>query len=82
MFLTRLLVAALQIYSLVLIVRIVFTWLPPRHRANEFYRFIEQVTEPVLKPFRGLIPPIKGIDFSPILLFILLNVLIEILQRS
>ena len=82
MFLTRLLIAALQIYSLVLIVRIVFTWLPAQHRTNDFYRFIHSATEPVLKPFRGIIPPIKGIDFSPILLFILLEVLIGILRRG
>lgn len=82
MFLTRLLVAALQIYSLVLIVRIVFTWLPRQHRTNEFYKFIYSATEPVLRPVRGIIPPIKGIDFSPILIFILLNVLIEVLKGA
>lgn len=79
MFLRRLLIAVLEVYSLVLVVRIVFTWLSPRHRRNEFYRFLQAFTDPALKPFRGLIPPIKGIDFSPILLFILLRAAIILL---
>jgi YggT family protein len=35
---------------------------------------INQIAEPVMAPFRRLLPPMGGIDFSPILAFLALNV--------
>ena len=37
-----------------------------------------QITDPYLNLFRGLIPPIFGLDLSPILAFVLLNVLTNV----
>ncbi|NDJ79270.1 MAG: YggT family protein [Chloroflexi bacterium] len=42
-------------------------------------RTIFQLTEPVLEPIRNLLPPTAGLDFSPIIAIILLNVLAQIL---
>jgi len=39
-----------------------------------------QITEPVMAPFRKLIPPLGGLDLSPILVFLSINVL-EVLLR-
>jgi len=36
---------------------------------------LHQITEPVMAPFRKVLPAMGGLDFSPILLFILINVL-------
>ncbi len=69
------LVAVLDLYTIVLIVRIVFSWLPPRSRQGVFYEFLFAITEPVMRPFRRLLPPISGIDFSPIVLIVLLGIL-------
>ena len=53
---------------------IVVSWVAPgsRHPAIEL---IWQISEPVMTPFRSLLPNMGGIDFSPILLFVGLNVL-------
>ncbi len=40
---------------------------------NPIVRFIHEVTEPLMAPFRKLIPPIGGMDFSPIVLFLVLQ---------
>jgi len=37
-----------------------------------------QITDPYLNLFRGLIPPVFGLDLSPILAFVLLNVLTNV----
>ncbi|MCB1709602.1 MAG: YggT family protein, partial [Halioglobus sp.] len=34
-----------------------------------------QITEPVMAPFRKALPPMGGMDFSPILVFILINII-------
>jgi len=77
----RLLRAAVDLYALVLIARIVFSWMPPRARASQLYEFLHAITEPVMRPMRRLIPPISGIDFSPILVFVLLAIVRHVLSR-
>lgn len=59
----------INLYELILIVRIILTWIPhsPYHPAVQF---LYKITEPVLAPVRRLLPPIRGIDFSPIIVFI------------
>jgi YggT family protein len=53
---------------------IVVSFLAPQspHPAVEF---IWELTEPVMAPVRQVLPPIGGLDFSPIILFIALNVI-------
>jgi YggT family protein len=52
---------------------IIISFLAPQssHPAVEF---IWQLTEPVMAPLRQVLPPMGGLDFSPIILFIALNV--------
>ena len=61
-------------YFFALIAMIVVSWIAPgsRHPAIEL---IWQISEPVIAPFRTLLPNMGGIDFSPILVFVTLNVL-------
>lgn len=75
---------ALQLYVVVLIVRIVLTWVPNLPEPIQpLARMVRLVTDPVLRPFRGLIPSIQlggaALDLSPILLFLLINLVIRFL---
>jgi YggT family protein len=36
---------------------------------------LDRLVEPMLAPLRGVIPPISGIDFSPLALIIILQIL-------
>lgn len=40
---------------------------------NPVIRFIYEITEPIMAPFRRIIPPLGGMDFSPIVLFFVLQ---------
>ena len=42
---------------------------------------LQEVTEPLLAPARKLIPPMGGLDFSPILVFLLIGVIERILPQ-
>jgi YggT family protein len=55
------------------IAMIVVSFLAPQssHPAVEF---VWELTEPVMAPLRQVLPPMGGLDFSPIILFIALNV--------
>ncbi len=63
----------LGIYSLLIVFRIILSWITSYH--NKIMRFLIKLTDPVLEPFRKLIPPLGMIDISPIVVLILLNFL-------
>jgi YggT family protein len=59
----------ITLYEIVIIVRIVLTWVP--HNAQHpAAAFLYKITEPILAPVRRVIPSIGGIDISPIVVFI------------
>lgn len=63
----------LGIYSLLIVVRIVLSWVMPY--GNSLTRFLTKLTDPILEPFRRLIPPIGVFDISPIVVLFLINFL-------
>ena len=68
------LVPLIDIYTIVVIIAVVVSWLslPPD---NPFVRVSRALTEPPLSLIRRVVPPIGGLDFSPMILLILLSIL-------
>jgi len=64
-----------------ILIRILLSWIriDPYH---PIVRILDQITEPVLAPARRIIPPIGGLDFSPVIVIILLNILERILLQA
>ncbi len=71
---------ALLAYWIVLIARLVWSWLPPPRAGigRRIFELVLDLTEPVLRLVRGLLPPIRmgsvGLDLSPIVIFVVLGV--------
>jgi YggT family protein len=63
----------LGIYSLLIVFRIILSWITSYH--NKILRFLMRLTDPVLEPFRRLIPPFGMFDLSPIIVLLILNFL-------
>lgn len=81
--LLQVLAQTLQIYSLVLIVRVLLSWFPNLDwSSNPVLSSVSAITDPYLNAFRGLIPPLGGIDLSAILAFIVLNLLQSLVSQS
>ncbi len=71
---------AFEVYSWILIVRILLSWIP--HNPNQpILRFIYEVTEPYLRIFRRIIPAYGAVDFSPIVAFFALRIIEWIVGR-
>lgn len=64
----------LQIYFFAIIAMIILSWVAPGN-PHPAIRLIHQLTEPVMAPFRTLLPSIGGLDLSPILVFIAIQVI-------
>ncbi len=64
----------LNIYFYGLFIVIILSWVAPRSH-HPAIALLWQLMEPVMAPFRRLIPPLGGLDLSPIVLFLLINIL-------
>jgi YggT family protein len=73
-----------QLYVLILVVRAVFSFFPysPDSPLNPIRRFVFVVTEPVLAPFRKIIPPAGMFDLSFLVAFLVVEVIVsQVLSR-
>lgn len=66
----------LSIYNTVITARILLTWFPAissNAALSSILNPVYAVTDPYLNLFRGLLPPVFGLDFSSVLAFVTLN---------
>ena len=68
----NLVVLTLNLFVFAIIIRVVLSWVSPGSY-NPATAMIHSLTEPVMRPFRRLLPPIGGIDLSPVFAIILLS---------
>ena len=68
----------LQIYLILLLIRVSLTWFPNVNWYGQPFYSLSRLTDPYLRMFRGIVPPLVGIDISPILGFILLQCVMQI----
>ena len=78
----------LQLYIVVIFVRVILSWFPisPDSPMASVYKFVYSITEPVLGPIRRVMPGARvggmGLDFSPIIALLALEVILIPLVRS
>jgi YggT family protein len=75
-----LLYGVLAIYTLLIFMRIVLSW--GLSQTNPLMRFLLRATDPVLLPFRRLIPPVGMFDISPIIVIFLLQLFQSAVQGT
>jgi YggT family protein len=80
---------ALSIYTWIIIASAVFSWLYAFNIVNARNPFVAsvgdflyKVTEPVLRPIRRFLPDLGGVDISPIILFIIIYFIRQLLWTS
>lgn len=64
----------IDLYSLIVLVAVVMSWVRLNPR-NPLATIVHSLTEPVLAPIRNVLPPMGGLDLSPLVLLIALQVL-------
>jgi YggT family protein len=73
--------AIANIYLLCFILRAVMSWFPISHGSPvlPLVRFLARITEPVLMPFRRIIPPLGMFDVSFLVAFVVLSLVVNTL---
>ncbi|MGF1481108.1 MAG: YggT family protein [Cyanophyceae cyanobacterium] len=77
--LTQSLANFINIYLLLIFVRILLSWFQTAEWAYKAMALVSPITDPYLNIFRSFIPPLGGLDLSPILAIIVLNVVASLL---
>lgn len=70
----RLIGTLIDLYSLIVLGAVIMSWLPIDRR-NRLAVILQRLTEPALAPIRRVLPPVGGLDLSPMVLLVALQVL-------
>ncbi len=73
------LIYALYAFLIVLFVRVAFSWVSP-FPTNAVSRYAYRITEPVLAPVRHRMPPVSGMDLSPLVVSLVIIFVIAALR--
>lgn len=71
--------AAISIVLYAIIIRAILSWIRP-YNNGKLEIILEKVTEPLLGPLRTVLPPLGGMDLSPMVAIIALGVIKQIIQ--
>ena len=72
----------IQIEVILIIVRVLLSWFPGINPYNPAVRVLRALVDPVLDPFRRVLPTFSGIDFSPLLAILVLGELSRLLDGA
>ncbi len=72
-------ILSLNLFFFVILIKIILSWVAP-HTHNPATALLNTLSEPMLRPFRRIIPPVGGLDISPIFAIVLLQAAVIFLQ--
>jgi YggT family protein len=72
----------IQIYLILIFVRILLSWFQTADWAQSIMSFLAPITDPYLNIFRSIIPPLGGLDLSPIIAIFALQILSSLLASA
>lgn len=75
----NILIMLLDVYQLILLVRVLISWFRV-DPYNPFIKVLYDITEPVLRPIREALPQTGMMDFSPLVAFLLILALQQVLR--
>ena len=64
----------LYIFLFIILIQVIISWINP-NAYSPITTIMHQISEPILKPVRQLIPPAGGLDFSPLIVLVVINLL-------
>ena len=80
-FLFQFLNLLITVLTVAILIRALLSWIPNLDPSNPLVRLLNQITDPILQPARRLIPPVGGMDLSPIVVILALQLLQRLLLQ-
>ncbi|NLG48519.1 MAG: YggT family protein [Chloroflexi bacterium] len=73
-----------RVFNIAILIRIILSWMPMNTDSSLLITIRElayAVTEPILAPIRRVVPTVSGLDLSPMIAIILVQLLVSIFAR-
>lgn len=68
-----------QVLYVLVLARVLLSWVPGLGLGHPVVRAVHTLTAPILDPIRRVMPPVGGLDLSPLLAFLVLALVRELL---
>ena len=75
------LINVLEALKWLIIIRALMTWFVSPYSDNGLARFVRRITDPILRPLSEMLPPLGGLDVSPLLAFFAIYLFQQLLIR-
>jgi YggT family protein len=75
----RIIIGTVRLYFVAILVHVIISWVSPGHW-NPLISVLHSITQPVLRPVRRVIPPIGGLDLSPLFVLIGLQAILILVR--
>ena len=69
-------------YSILIVLRIFMSWIPSIDLDKQPVKFVRIITDAYLDIFRRFVPPLGGLDFSPIVALLVLSFIQELFVKA
>ena len=78
---SQLAILSLHLFSIAIFARVILSWLGQQSH-HPIAEIAGELSDPIMRPFRRLIPPLGGIDFSPMIVLVLLQATVILIQAQ
>lgn len=70
-----------QLITMLIVLWCLLSWFPNIRWYEQPFKTLDQIVQPLVAPFRKLIPPISGIDLSPMIAILVLQFIGSVLRQ-
>jgi len=81
LFIKRVAIPGVKMYAIINIWRLHLSWFLQLQFYSRPLSFLSSISDPFMRAFRGVLPVMFGLDFSPILAFLFLDQVLSFLQQ-
>ncbi len=72
-FIAQIIAGLVNLMTMLVVIWCLLSWFPNIRWYDQPFRTLDQLVQPIVMPFRRFIPPISGIDLSPMVAIIVLQ---------
>lgn len=72
---------ALEVLKWLVLIRVLLSWFVSPYSDNPLVEMLRRVTDPILRPLQQVIPPMGGLDISPLVAFFAIQLTQTMLVR-
>lgn len=72
---------ALEVLKWLVLIRVLLSWFVSPYSDNPLVEMLRRVTDPILRPLQQVIPPLGGLDISPLVAFFVIQMTQSLLLR-